>query len=104
MHAAIDQILTRWDQEGIRLANDVAGKLADLLGASTATTPANTGWERMRIWAAGQRGTSTGGTTDSTGPSTGTLPGGSRPGSSASTAVSSTAVSSGGAVTLGAAA
>jgi hypothetical protein len=31
MHAALDEIWTRWDQDGVRLANDVAGKCMDLL-------------------------------------------------------------------------
>jgi hypothetical protein len=57
MHTALDRIWMRWDQEGIRLANDVAGKCADLLGVSTATTPASTGLDRARIWAPGERWT-----------------------------------------------
>ena len=39
MHAALDEIWTRWDQDGVRLANDVAGKCMDLLGISTASQP-----------------------------------------------------------------
>jgi hypothetical protein len=57
MHAALDRIWTSWDQEGIRLANDVADKSGDLIGAATATTPALSAWDRVRIWAAGQRWT-----------------------------------------------
>jgi hypothetical protein len=40
MHAALDEIWTRWDQDGVRLANDVVGKGMDLLGTSTASQPA----------------------------------------------------------------
>ena len=58
LNAALSEIWTRWDQEGVRLANDVAGKAADLLGVSTALQPARSGWERARIWAAGERWTS----------------------------------------------
>ncbi len=57
LNAALSEIWARWDQEGIRLANDVAGKAADLLGACTTTTPARSGWEHARIWAAGERWT-----------------------------------------------
>jgi len=57
LHAALDQIWTRWDQEGIRLANDVVGKCVEVLGVSTATTPVGTGLDRARIWAAGERWT-----------------------------------------------
>ena len=39
MHAALDEIWTRWDQDGVRLANDVAGKCMELLGISTASQP-----------------------------------------------------------------
>jgi hypothetical protein len=40
MHAALDEIWTRWDQDGVRLANDVVGKCMNLLGTSTASQPA----------------------------------------------------------------
>ena len=57
MHAALDEVWTRWDQEGVRLANDVVGKCMDLLGTSTATQPARNSRERVRKWAAGERWT-----------------------------------------------
>lgn len=57
MHAALDEIWTRWDQYGVRLANDVVGKCMDLLGTSTATQPARKGKERVRKWAMGERWT-----------------------------------------------
>ena len=37
MYAALDEIGTRWDQDGVRLANDVVGKCMDLRGTSTAS-------------------------------------------------------------------
>jgi hypothetical protein len=57
LNSALSEIWTRWDQEGIRLANDVVGKAGDLLGVSTAATPTGSAWERLRIWAAGERWT-----------------------------------------------
>jgi hypothetical protein len=57
MHAALDEIWTRWDQDGVRLANDIVGKCMDLLGTSTATQPARTGRERIRKWVVGERWT-----------------------------------------------
>lgn len=57
LSAALSQIWTRWDQEGVRLANDVVGKCMDLLGASTANQPARTGMDRVRRWAVGERWT-----------------------------------------------
>ena len=57
LSAALDQIWTRWDQKGVRLANDVVGKCMDLVGASTATQPVRSGWERVRKWAIGERWT-----------------------------------------------
>lgn len=57
LSAALDQIWARWDQEGVRLANDVVGKCMDLVGASTATQPVRSGWERVRKWAVGERWT-----------------------------------------------
>jgi hypothetical protein len=57
LSAALDQLWTQWDQEGVRLANDVVSKGMDLVGASTATQPARSARERMRKWAAGERWT-----------------------------------------------
>jgi len=57
MHAALDEIWTQWDQEGVRLANDVVGKCMDLLGTSTATQPPRNGRDRVRKWAVGERQT-----------------------------------------------
>ncbi len=57
LNAALDEIWTRWDQGGVRLANDVVGKCMDLMGASTATQPASTSRERVRKWAVGERWT-----------------------------------------------
>lgn len=53
---AWSEIWTRDDQEGIRLANDVMDKCADLLGASTARQQAD-GWKRVKVWAAGEQWT-----------------------------------------------
>lgn len=49
--------MDRADQEGVRLANDVLGKCADLLGGSTARQEADGSWERVRRWALGERWT-----------------------------------------------
>lgn len=57
LSAALDEIWLRWDQEGVRLANDVVSKCMDLVGASTATQPARSFSERARKWAAGERWT-----------------------------------------------
>jgi len=57
MNVALSEIWTRWDQEGVRLANDVVLKCMDLLGAATTRTQGGSGWERVRIWAAGERWT-----------------------------------------------
>lgn len=56
LNAALSEIWTRDDQEGVRLANDVVQKCANLMGASTARQTAD-GWERLRVWAAGERWT-----------------------------------------------
>lgn len=55
MNAALSEIWTRDSQEGIRLANDVMNKCMDLLGASTTRQQTGNGWERVRVWAAGER-------------------------------------------------
>lgn len=57
MTAALSEIWTRDDQEGIRLANDVVSKCMDLLGTNTTRQQTDNGWERMRRWAAGERWT-----------------------------------------------
>jgi hypothetical protein len=57
LSSALSEIWTRWDQEGIRLANDVAVKAGGLLGVSTAATPTGSAWERLRVWAVGERWT-----------------------------------------------
>ena len=41
LNAALNEVWTRWDQEGIRLANDLVNKCLDLLGASVALAPAS---------------------------------------------------------------
>jgi hypothetical protein len=56
LNAALAEIWTRDDQEGVRLANDVVQKCANLMGVSTAREQAD-GWERLRVWAAGERWT-----------------------------------------------
>ncbi len=53
MHAALDEIWTRWDQDGVRVANDVVGKCMDLLATSTASQPEK---QRACLSASGQRG------------------------------------------------
>ncbi|WP_433448939.1 hypothetical protein ACQPXS_10045 [Streptomyces sp. CA-142005] len=58
LHAALSQLWTRCDQEGVRLANDVVGKCMDLVGTSTASRPARNGWQRVVAWAVGERWTS----------------------------------------------
>lgn len=57
LNEALDEIWTRADQEGIRLANDVVSKCADLLGGSTSFSKPTKAWERIRTWAAGVRWT-----------------------------------------------
>ena len=57
LNAALNEIWMRWDQEGIRLANDVVGKCLDFMDASTALQPARSGRERVRSWAMGERWT-----------------------------------------------
>jgi hypothetical protein len=58
LNAALGEIWTRDDQEGIRLANDVVNACMDLLGASIARQQGGNGWERMRRWTAGEKWTS----------------------------------------------
>lgn len=56
MNAALSEIWTRDNQEGVRLANDVVNKCGALLDAATARQPAeNLG--RLRRWAVGERWT-----------------------------------------------
>ena len=43
LNSALAELWTRDDQEGIRLANDVVNKCAELLGVSTARQPASDG-------------------------------------------------------------
>jgi hypothetical protein len=57
LHTALTEVWTRWDQEGIRLANDVATKAGELMDVSVALQPANPARERIRKWAAGERWT-----------------------------------------------
>jgi hypothetical protein len=57
LNAALGEIWTRCDQEGVRLSNDVVGKCMDLLGASTALQPAQSRRERARKWATGEHWT-----------------------------------------------
>jgi hypothetical protein len=57
LNAALTEIWTRDNQEGIRLANDVVNRCMDLLGANTTRQQADGGWERLRRWAAGERWT-----------------------------------------------
>ncbi|HET9081114.1 MAG TPA: hypothetical protein VFO01_11460 [Trebonia sp.] len=56
LNAALSEIWTRDNQEGVRLANDVVNKCAVLLSASTARQQAD-GWKRARVWAAGEQWT-----------------------------------------------
>jgi hypothetical protein len=58
LHAALSELWTRADQDGVRLANELAGKCGDLLGVSTARQQADGSWERARRWAMGDRWTS----------------------------------------------
>jgi hypothetical protein len=57
LNVALSAIWIRWDQEGVRLANDLVGKCADLFEVSLADQPARKGWERLRWWSAGRRWT-----------------------------------------------
>lgn len=56
LNAALSEIWTRDDQEGIRLANNVVNKCAVLLSASTARQQAD-GWGRVKVWATGEKWT-----------------------------------------------
>ncbi len=57
LNAALSDLWTRADQEGVRLANEVVARCTDVLGASTTRQPANSGRERARRWALGERWT-----------------------------------------------
>jgi hypothetical protein len=57
LNTALAELWTRDDQEGIRLANDVVNKCAQLLGVSTARQPTNDGLGRARRWVVGDRWT-----------------------------------------------
>jgi hypothetical protein len=57
LNAALNEVWTRWDQEGIRLANDLVNKCVDLLGASVALAPASTIRQRLRKAIIGERWT-----------------------------------------------
>jgi hypothetical protein len=57
LNAALNEVWTRWDQEGIRRANDLVNKCADLLSASVALTPASTLRQRLRKAVIGERWT-----------------------------------------------
>jgi hypothetical protein len=57
LNAALNEIWTRWDQEGIRLANDLVGKCADLLGTCVALAPPNTLRQRLGKVVIGERWT-----------------------------------------------
>jgi hypothetical protein len=57
LNAALSDIWTRDNQEGVRLANEVVNKCMDLLGASTARQQVNGSLERMRRWAMGEKWT-----------------------------------------------
>lgn len=57
LNSALAELWTRDDQEGIRLANDVVNKCAELLGVSTARQPASDGLGRVRRMVAGERWT-----------------------------------------------
>ena len=56
MNAALSEIWTSDDKDGIRLANDVVNNCAALIGAAAARQPAK-GSGRLRRWAAGERWT-----------------------------------------------
>ncbi len=57
LNAALNEVWTRWDQEGIRLANDLVLKCAELLGESTTLVPAKARLERARKALIGERWT-----------------------------------------------
>ena len=57
LNVALSDLWTRWDQEGVRLANDLVGKCADLFEISLAQQSGRRGWEHLRWRGAGQRWT-----------------------------------------------
>jgi hypothetical protein len=57
LNAALSEVWTRWDQEGIRLANDLVNKCVDLSDASVALAPADTARQRLRKQVVGERWT-----------------------------------------------
>lgn len=57
LNAALNEVWTRWDQEGIRLATDLVNKCADLLSVSTTLAPAATRFQRARKALIGERWT-----------------------------------------------
>jgi hypothetical protein len=59
LNAALNEVWTHWDQEGVRLANDLVLKCADLLTESTTLVPAKTLLQRARKTLIGERWTPT---------------------------------------------
>lgn len=57
LNAALSEIWTRDNQQGIQLANDVVNACMEVLGASTPTQLDMSAWDRVRRWAAGVRWT-----------------------------------------------
>jgi hypothetical protein len=57
LNAALNEVWTRWDQEGMRLASDLVHKCADLLSESTTLVPAKTPLQRARKALIGERWT-----------------------------------------------
>jgi hypothetical protein len=57
LNTALSELWTRADQEGVRLANEVVSRCMDVLGATTARQQADSGRERVRRWALGERWT-----------------------------------------------
>lgn len=57
LNAALNEVWTRWDQQGIRLANDLVNKCMDVLGASVAPAPDGTVRQRLRQAVIGERWT-----------------------------------------------
>lgn len=57
LNAALSELWTRSDQEGVRHANDLVAKCADLLRISVTALPAQTRRERVQRWATGYRWT-----------------------------------------------
>jgi hypothetical protein len=55
LNAALNEVWTRWDEEGIRLADDLVAKCAGLLRASTARAPAGTTRQWLRRVILGDR-------------------------------------------------